>query len=104
MPYIVRVSSAQMPSQCKGVYKKVAVVEVEMGVQQISMISTRAKGVVRIVSERDKLHVGKTERCAFAIALREAEELARRLNEEEQALFARTMAAAEENNAPPFTP
>lgn len=104
MPYIVCDSSEKMPSKCWGRYRKVAVVEVERGVQRISMISERAKGVVRIVDEWRRLHVGTTERCAFSVAMGKAEELARRLNEEEQALFARTVAAAEKANAMAFVP
>ena len=104
MPYIVCDASEKMPSKCWGRYRKVAVVEVERGVRRISMISERAKGVVRIVEEWRRLNVGTTERSAFSIATREAEELARRLNEEEQAILARTVAAAEENNALHFAP
>ena len=40
------------------------------------MISDRAKGIKRIVSLADKLNVGKTEKCAFAVALRDAEQMA----------------------------
>jgi hypothetical protein len=44
------------------------------------MISERAKGCHRIVETWESRNIGKTDRCAFRVALREAEELAARLN------------------------
>jgi len=80
--YIVQDATAQMPSSCRGRYRRVAVLEVAEGVKSASMISERAKDVVRVVKTWEKLNVGKTDRCAFRIALAEAEALAERLNAE----------------------
>lgn len=77
--YVVKTAAAQMPGSCWGVYRRVAVLEVERGTVP-AMISERARGVVRVVETWEKLNVGKTERCAYRVALREAEELAARLN------------------------
>jgi hypothetical protein len=44
------------------------------------MISDRAKGVAKIVEVWDRLNVGKTDKCAYRVALKEAQELAMRLN------------------------
>jgi hypothetical protein len=38
----------------------------------IKMISNRARGVVRIIRVWDRLHRGKTRRCAYWRAYREA--------------------------------
>ncbi len=78
--YIVQTASAQMPSSCKGVYKRIGVLEVADGVTRASMISDRAKDVVKVVRTWEALNVGTTERCAFQVVLREAEALAARLN------------------------
>ena len=79
--FIVMTAAANMGSKCKGVYKRVAVVELEEGTtERPKMISDRAKGIKRIVSLADKLNVGKTEKCAFAVALRDAEQMAAKLN------------------------
>ena len=50
------------------------VIEVEPGVKDVAMISDRARGAIRVVEVWD--------RCAFAIALAEAEALAATLNAE----------------------
>src|SRR3990167_6719186 len=79
--FIVMTASEKMPSTCWGRYGKIAVVEVEDGfVGRPKMISTRARGVVRIVSEWRKLNIGSSERCAFEVAKREAEALSLELN------------------------
>lgn len=70
--YIVMTSSAHMPSSCMGRYKNVAIVEVENENTVPKMISERARGVVRIVRHYGPQSVGKTARCAFERALREA--------------------------------
>lgn len=77
--FVVKTSAAKMPSSCKGVYRRVAVMEVEKGTTP-KMISERAKGVVRIVEIWEDLNVGRTERCAYRQALAEAEAMAARLN------------------------
>lgn len=69
MSYLVKSSSEKMPAKCKGQYRRVAVLEVQDGVQDVSMISLRARGVVSIVREWRALSVGSTERCAFRRAL-----------------------------------
>lgn len=78
--FIVKTSSAKMPRSCWGRYAHVAVIEVESGVDSVSMISERARGVVRIVERWDSVHVGKTSKCAYQVALAEAEALADELN------------------------
>jgi hypothetical protein len=76
--FIVMTASAQMPASCKGRYGKVAVCEVAKGVWP-KMISERARGMVRIVSLQQPLHMGG-ERSAFAIAKADAERLVKGLN------------------------
>lgn len=74
-----------MPATCRSSYRRVAVMKVDLdqlpaGRDEPTMISERARGVIEIVQLWEKLYNGKTERCSFARALREAEELADRLN------------------------
>lgn len=88
--YIVASSAACMPGSCWGVYRRVAVLEVERGEdgEPVSprMISERARGVVRLVETWEALNVGKVHRrggkgrCAYSRAMVEAEELAAKLN------------------------
>lgn len=63
-----------------GGYVKIAVVEIEDGFGAPSMISERARGVIRVVEEWDRCYRGKTDRCAAAIVRRAAEALVERLN------------------------
>jgi hypothetical protein len=84
MSYIIKVSAAKMPQSCWGRYARIAVLEVEPGVDAASMISERARGVRRIVRTWERLNVGSTDRCAFARAEREAEALVERLSADEQ--------------------
>jgi hypothetical protein len=76
--FIVMTAAAAMPASCRGRYGRVAVCEVDKGVWP-KMISARAKGMVRIVSLREPLHIGG-DRSAYAKALEDAERLARGLN------------------------
>ena len=76
--FIVMTAAAAMPASCRGRYGRVAVCEVEKGMWP-KMISARARGMVRIVSLADKLHIGG-DRSAYAKALEDAERLARGLN------------------------
>ena len=69
-----------MPSSCRGVYRRVAVLEVEQGLEYVSMISPRARGCARIVETWEKLNVGSTPRCAYERALAAARALAADLN------------------------
>ena len=87
--FTVQTASAKMPANCWGRYGKVAVLELNDGFESsdVTMISERAKAVKRIVALWDKLNIGKTDRCAFAIAEAEAWELCDELNDQEE-LFA----------------
>lgn len=78
--YVVKTAAAAMPSSCWGTYRRVAVLEIEAGTTP-AMISTHARGVVRVVQTWEKRHVGRTSRCAYERALAEAEAMAARLNE-----------------------
>lgn len=73
--YIIQTAAACMPARCWGRYRRVAVLEVTGGVTRVAMISSRARGVVRVVSTWERLSVGKTTRCAYQRALLEAREL-----------------------------
>ncbi len=79
--YIVQTAAACMPNSCWGNYGKVAVLEVDEGVEQVAMISERARGCHRVVSLYDRLNIGKTERGAFQQAIKEAKEEAAILND-----------------------
>ena len=70
--YIVQTAAAKMPTSCWGTSRRVAVLEVEDGVESVAMISERAKGVVRVVETWERLNVGTTDRCAYEMALAEA--------------------------------
>jgi|TARA_Y100000034_G_C6699139_1_gene308240 hypothetical protein len=78
--YITQTATAHMPNSCWGRYGKVGVLEVEDGIDRVSMISDRARGAIRVVEVWDRQFWGKSNRCAFAIACREAEALAASLN------------------------
>lgn len=78
--FIIKVSSAKMPSSCWGRYVHVAVIETD-GRDAVSMISERAAGVVRIVHYSSNCHVGSTPRSASGRAIAHAEALALELNE-----------------------
>ncbi len=77
--YIIKVSSACMPVRCWGDYVRIGLLEVEPGVTEVSMISERARGVVRVVATWEKLNRGATNRCASARAYAEAERLKAKL-------------------------
>lgn len=72
MAYIVKTSGAKMPTSVKAQYRNVAILEIEDGLDDVSMISERAKGVKRIVKHYGPHHVGKTDRCSYRVALAEA--------------------------------
>lgn len=78
-------ASAKVSSKLRqygGQYRHVAVVEIDPSVCEIpAMISTHAKGVIRIVSDSGALKVGSTERCAWFRAVEEANVLAAKLND-----------------------
>ena len=78
--YIVQTASAKMPNSCWGRYGKVAVLEVDAGLQSVAMISERARGCRRIVALWDRLHIGSTDRSAFWAAHAEAVDMCGKLN------------------------
>lgn len=104
--YVVKTAAACMPGSCWGVYRRVAVLEVEDGLsaEDIKMISPRARGVCRVVETWERRSVGRLarthirtlravggdptdvltgeERCAFSAAVREAFALVDRLSAE----------------------
>lgn len=84
--FVVKIASAQMPNSCKGIYRKVAVLEMARGChdEEPTMISDRARNVNRVVKLWDKLNVGKTEHSAYYRALGEAKDMATKLNELER--------------------
>ncbi len=84
---IVMTSSAKMPNSCWGTYRRVAVVQLNQhytahGLRP-KMISERAKGVLRVI-DLGNHNVGKTDRCAWARKMREAQETADRLNNDRE--------------------
>ncbi len=79
--YIVQHASAHMPNFIgRSNYRRVAVLEVDVDREGVSMISERARGCHLIGETWERLYDGKTDRCAFAVALAAAEELASELN------------------------
>lgn len=83
--YVVMSSSANMPNSCWGVYRRVAVVEIDpealpAGRETPYAISPHYRGVVRIVRTWERLNVGRTDACAYRVAFAEAESLAASLN------------------------
>lgn len=78
--YIVKTASVSMPAKVRSPYRRVAVLEVEDGVASVSMISSRARGVVRVVHTWERLNVGRNVRSAFAVALRHARNMAEDMN------------------------
>lgn len=73
--YHLLVSSAQMPNSCKGVYKRIAILRVDHHERPIGFVpkTIREMRGVEIVRTWERLNVGTTERCAYKLALREAE-------------------------------
>jgi hypothetical protein len=75
--FIVMTAAANMPSSCKGTYRRVAVVETNLPEgEKPKFIGDRAKGLVRIVETWERLNCGTSPRCAYAKALVEAEAMA----------------------------
>ena len=90
--WIVMTSSASMPAKVKSPYRNVAVVEVDDRGVVPKMISERAKGVRRIVWHSGPQSVGKTERCAYRMALAAAQAMAERLRCEHEGMIAHMQA------------
>lgn len=74
--FIIHTSSARTSSRF-GRYGNVAVLRVRAGVSGVS--STRAKEVVSVPWERRKLNMGKTQACAYQVALADAQHVASEL-------------------------
>lgn len=78
--YVIRAASASGRGLF-GSYRRVAVLELEDGFAgEPAMISERARGVSRLIWDSGPCNVGKTERGAYQVALREAEALAAKFN------------------------
>lgn len=78
--YIVQTATANMPGSCWGRYGRVALIEVDSPeIQRVSMISTRARHVIRIVRLWDRVFWGTSNRCAFQQAIMAAEDERRRM-------------------------
>jgi hypothetical protein len=85
--FAIMEAAAKMPGSCMGAgsYRRLAVVEYDPaalpdGHDVPAMISTRARGMVRIVQVWDRLHRGTTPRSAYGRALAEAQALCDTLN------------------------
>lgn len=82
--YIVMTATAAMPNSVKAPYRRVAVVELDGSGIAPKMISTRARGVARIVQTWERVHAGysQSDRTAYGRAYAEAAALASALNAE----------------------
>ena len=85
--FVVMDRSAKMPMSCwtgKGQYRRVGVVELTWQArrsgQEPKMLSSRARGVRRVVETWERVYKGSTIKCAHHRALVEAENLAEKLN------------------------
>ena len=76
--YHVVSSAASMPNKCRGVYKRVAVIEVDHHERPLGTGPTRIADEigVGVVATWERLNVGTTDACAYRVALREAAEVA----------------------------
>jgi hypothetical protein len=79
MPYVVKTSSAHMPASVKSPYRHVAILEVRDAAIPPRMISERPRNVIRIYNVWRNLYAGSLG-CIYLRQLREAEEIANRLN------------------------
>jgi len=77
--FVVLTAMAKMPQSCWGNYGRIAVCEMKKGVRP-KMISERAIGMVRIVETWERLNIGKTSKCAFQKAMKQAKEMTLKLN------------------------
>lgn len=93
--WIVMTSAAQMPQNCWGRYRNVALVKLDQRFTALdlrpAMISARARGVLR-VRHLGHFHDGRTTRCACSQAVARAEALAVELNNAEPIAEAATLA------------
>jgi len=85
--HIVMTASAK-PVKSRGMsfgnYRKIAVVQLTQEYtaqnKRPAMIADRARGILKVVWKRDRLHVGKTAKCEYSRALAEAKAYAAQLN------------------------
>ena len=70
------IAAANMGSSCKGVYKRIAILRVDHHEREIGYVPKTIRAVrgVEIVRTWERLNVGKTERCAYKVALAEAQQ------------------------------
>lgn len=83
--YHVVTSAACMPASCKfGIYKRVAIVEVDHHERPSDYVPERIVDLrgVRVAALWDRLNVGLTEQCAYRRALVEAESMAAELRQQ----------------------
>lgn len=78
MPAVVMTASASMPSNCKGIYRHVRVVELchwDLNTKGWDWrpASISSKEVVRVLLRYGPQHVGKTERSAYHRTIKIAE-------------------------------
>jgi hypothetical protein len=76
--YRILVSSARMPSSCRGRYARIGIVRSPVGVPAPTRICTTK--VHTVVRTWESLHVGKTKDCEFERVLKAAEKELARLN------------------------
>ena len=80
MTAIVVSKSASMPSSCRGIYRKIYVVDVDYWMTwngwEPPQVRDGAKHVRRIIWDSGGQSVGKTARCAFQRALARGHEIA----------------------------
>lgn len=69
--YRILVSSARMPSSCRGRYARIGIVQSPVNAPAPTRICTTK--VHTVVRTWESLHVGKTEACEFERALKAAE-------------------------------
>lgn len=96
--HIVMTASAKPVSKngmSFGNYKRVAVVQLTQEYtaqgKRPAMISDRAKGILKIVWKRDRVHVGKTDKCEFSRVLADAKAYAKQLNDVRDIADTRTL-------------
>ena len=75
--YTLLTAGAKMPSSCMGIYKRIGIVEHDENHTPTQIRDTKKQ---RIIETWEKLSVGKTERCAFQIALKDAQKKLEKLN------------------------
>ena len=79
--FVVKTSAAKMPAGCWGKYRHVALMEVEADAPFPKMISTHAKGAVRVVLKNSRLHVGYTLKSEYQQVVHEYCVLVDKLND-----------------------